>query len=434
MAKLTLYIILILSFSLTSYGKDDEITIATVQLDKTLKEDNDLRISLLNTIKEYSFLKQMHLIKVDRKIKKLYKNKKMLSIEDALNVSKELKLDVAILIHKEKRLVEVTNDMATNTNTTIINNMETNINSTATTNETPIKKELTNRTLMNITNATNSTVTNNSIVTPTTNMIMPLATNNTIENLTTNMVRNSIGTNLSNNKHILTNIYFVQGIDVETGKSFYSNEAKSVSDVSTLTREVLDIIGINYSKNMLDKIEKPSNDINLEFSVNIINDDNTKTALTNNADIYVSDKLEFNFTVNKNGFVTILGFLSNDSMLIISPNDFNKITNVSSNESYSIPSEDSIFNIVTSGLNGADEYYIIFTEDVPDWITDTTYLNGTGFKSINQSNMPKYSKLILDELKKEKNWTMQKIKLNLNEFILIRKSEMSEDSVYRRYY
>ncbi len=388
MLKLTLYIILILSFSLTSYGKDNEILIATVQLDKTLKEDNDLRINFLNTINEYSFLKQMNLIKVDRKIKKLYKNKSMLSIEDAINVSKELKLDVAVLVHKEKRLTPTTND----TNTDI-------------TNESTIKQERTNRPIINSpTTPTNTAIVNNS------------------------------KTNISNNKNIFTTKYFIQGLDVKTGKSFYSNEAKSISEVSTLTREVLDIVGINYSKNMLDKIEKPSNDIDLKFSINIINDDNTKTPLTNNSDIYISDKLEFNFTVNKDGFITILGFLSNDSMLIISPNDFNKITNITSDEKYSIPNEDSVFNIVTSGVNGVDEYYIIFTEDVPNWITDTTYLNGVGFKSISQSNMPKYSKLILDELKKEKNWTMQKIKLNLNEFILIRKDDMSEDSVYRRYF
>ena len=388
MLKLTLYIILILSFSLTSYGKDNEILIATVQLDKTLKEDHDLRINFLNTINEYSFLKQMNLIKVDRKIKKLYKNKSMLSIEDAINVSKELKLDVAVLVHKEKRLTPTTND----TNTDI-------------TNESTIKQERTNRPIINSpTTPTNTAIVNNS------------------------------KTNISNNKNIFTTKYFIQGLDVKTGKSFYSNEAKSISEVSTLTREVLDIVGINYSKNMLDKIEKPSNDIDLKFSINIINDDNTKTPLTNNSDIYISDKLEFNFTVNKDGFITILGFLSNDSMLIISPNDFNKITNITSDEKYSIPNEDSVFNIVTSGVNGVDEYYIIFTEDVPNWITDTTYLNGVGFKSISQSNMPKYSKLILDELKKEKNWTMQKIKLNLNEFILIRKDDMSEDSVYRRYF
>ena len=409
MLKLTLYIILILSFSITSYGKDDKIVIGTVQLDKTLKEDNDLRINLLNTINGYSFLKQIYLIKIDRKIKKLYKNKKMLSMEDAINVSKESKLDIAILIHQEKILVGATNDTETNTNTTI-------------TNETNAKQELTNRPPLNI---INTAIKNN------------IETNGTVTNFTTTnttTIKDNADTNISNNKNIFNTIYFLQGIDVQTGKSFYSNQATNASEVSTLTREILDIIGINYSRSMLDKIESPSNDIDLQFGVNLINDDNTKTILTNNSDIYVSDKLEFNFTVNKDGFITILGFLSNDSILIINPNDFNEITNVVSNESYSIPSEDSIYNIVTSGSSGYDEYYIIFTEEVPNWVTDKKYINGTGFKSINQSNMPEYSKFIIDELKKEKNWTMQKIKLNINEFNLINKDEMSDEDVYIKYY
>lgn len=121
--------LLFLFFTLSLYAKkdiffNDIYRIATVPLDSTLKDNDDLRKSLAVKLNRSKFTKQVYLKHIDSKKRKLFPKKDKITIGNALTLSKDLKLDIAIIIYKD----EVFNSIVTNTNAINTNEMSTNTN------------------------------------------------------------------------------------------------------------------------------------------------------------------------------------------------------------------------------------------------------------------------------------------------------------------
>ena len=334
-----------LFFTLSLYSQKDIYKIATVPLDSILKDNDELRKNLAVKLNRSKFTKQVYLKYIDSKKRKLFPKKEKITIDNALILSKDLKLDIAIIMYKE----EVYKGLVTNVvNTNVVN-----------------------------TNVVNTNVVN------------------------TNDFEISI--------QFDTN-YIVQGISLENDIVFYSETADSEDKISSLVDALLNDLSSYYGFDTLNSIENPSNDIELNFNVNLVNQDETKAILSDKSELVIGDEIEITFDVNKEGYVSIFVFQADNSLLMLYPNDFIKDYVVRPNRTYKIPPDQAIYDILISGKGGSNRFFIIFTEAKQNWIFEST-LSGIGFKSVSKASIASFTTDIKNNLRLRFNstWSIKSV-------------------------
>lgn len=384
-----------------SYPKN-RLKVATIDLDNTLKKETSIRDSIITTINRSPYLKQVIARKVDGEKHKLFSTNNI-SIDEAITIARELKVDVAIIMYSEERLK--TNSSATN-------------------------------------NVTNGQITNNSITNDMEDVLFPDGggmiiedvgkdnagdTNITLEDI--DIMENKLKTdNITNDnaknsdteeekdaeeeKDEYDTFYIFKTIEVATENVLKEKEAKSKNEVSSVISEIASSLEIYFSKEIFKGIEKRTNDIDFKFWIDVISLEDETNSVTNVGNIIEGESISLNFSVNKRGYVNIFAFQSDDIVIMMFPNDFSSEDGINETQIYSVPPTSAMFKIVSRAPFGVDSFFAIYTEKKLDWISKS-YFSGDGFRQGVKNTIAIFSRIMRNKLKnmKDSSWQIKKIYL-----------------------
>jgi TolB-like protein len=165
-------------------------------------------------------------------------------------------------------------------------------------------------------------------------------------------------------------------IDIETQKII---TAASVERTGSrwLAEKLASGIEVHLAREKLKSLRNESREIDFKFWV----ENSTGKKIENRGTTKIGEKVVFNFSSNKNGYLTIVDIQPGGDVVILFPNDIHPSNRVEAGRLYKIPSSNDTFEITVTEPAGADTLVAFFTVNRVKWL-DRDKLTGSGFWSV----------------------------------------------------
>lgn len=355
-----LFILIFIVSTSNSLKAEEKVSITFVDFSDTLKKDSSLRGNVITTLRRYSFVKYIPIIKSDKlKVKKPFANSTNY-IQSATAIASNLKANYIIAVYKEVVTNFITNIVANNLeNYFETNDIETVITNTQTTyDDTLIKEDINDN------------------------------TKEETEDI----------------KEEIKETYKMYAIDSQTENIIKEKISQNKNDINNFVREVMETLGVYYANNLLKNISEKKNDlVEIDFFIEAFSYLNQKTRkIENGGNLYFSDTIVLNFKSNEEGYIYILVFQSDGNITLMYPNDFVSDIKIDGETLYTIPEDNAVYQISVSPENGIDNYYILYTKNIIKITSQNTYMSGTGFKTVNKTYLVDFIKYLEKKLKHAK--------------------------------
>ena len=389
----SLYIFIIIMFLSVNLYSRERMSIATIDVDHSLRANEPLRKEMVRAVNRFVYLKQKTSISVDRQKKKLFGTNE-LNLEQALTVASNLNVKIAIVMKSEKILKNTNNNQNKIENLTIESNEINNI--------------------MSNYNITNAILSNDIVLTNETKDLGDLIEYG-IGKKTENMDKAG---EEKKDEELYDIKYSFKVIDIETEETLKEYDKKTSSEALLAMQEICLYLEFYFSNILLKNIEHQINGINLNLRIERTTLENKTNAIYDSGEIIEGESFTLNFRCNMDGYVYIFAFQNDGSVILMHPNDFNNFINneyqnkTEGKKNYIIPPENSIFRIRIRPPFGEDSFYAVYTKKEQKWITGL-YFKGDGFKICDKIKIPEFTAKLKSTLKfmNNNNWQISKIYL-----------------------
>ena len=389
----SLYIFIIIMFLSVNLYSRERMSIATIDVDHSLRANEPLRKEMVRAVNRFVYLKQKTSISVDRQKKKLFGTNE-LNLEQALTVASNLNVKIAIVMKSEKILKNTNNNQNKIENLTIESNEINNI--------------------MSNYNITNAILSNDIVLTNETKDLGDLIEYG-IGKKTENMDKAG---EKKKDEELYDIKYSFKVIDIETEETLKEYDKKTSSEALLAMQEICLYLEFYFSNILLKNIEHQINGINLNLRIERTTLENKTNAIYDSGEIIEGESFTLNFRCNMDGYVYIFAFQNDGSVILMHPNDFNNFINneyqnkTEGKKNYIIPPENSIFRIRIRPPFGEDSFYAVYTKKEQKWITGL-YFKGDGFKICDKIKIAEFTAKLKSTLKfmNNNNWQISKIYL-----------------------
>ncbi len=389
----SLYIFIIIMFLSVNLYSRERMSIATIDVDHSLRANEPLRKEMVRAVNRFVYLKQKTSISVDRQKKKLFGTNE-LNLEQALTVASNLNVKIAIVMKSEKILKNTNNNQNKIENLTIESNEINNI--------------------MSNYNITNAILSNDIVLTNETKDLGDLIEYG-IGKKTENMDKAG---EEKKDEELYDIKYSFKVIDIETEETLKEYDKKTSSEALLAMQEICLYLEFYFSNILLKNIEHQINGINLNLRIERTTLENKTNAIYDSGEIIEGESFTLNFRCNMDGYVYIFAFQNDGSVILMHPNDFNNFINneyqnkTEGKKNYIIPPENSIFRIRIRPPFGEDSFYAVYTKKEQKWITGL-YFKGDGFKICDKIKIAEFTAKLKSTLKfmNNNNWQISKIYL-----------------------
>ncbi|WP_297205512.1 DUF4384 domain-containing protein [uncultured Brachyspira sp.] len=393
MKTFSLYIFIIIMFLSVNLYSRERMSIATIDVDHSLRANEPLRKEMVRAVNRFVYLKQKTSISVDRQKKKLFGTNE-LNLEQALTVASNLNVKIAIVMKSEKILKNTNNNQNKIENLTIESNEINNI--------------------MSNYNITNAILSNDIVLTNETKDLGDLIEYG-IGKKTENMDKAG---EEKKDEELYDIKYSFKVIDIETEETLKEYDKKTSSEALLAMQEICLYLEFYFSNILLKNIEHQINGINLNLRIERTTLENKTNAIYDSGEIIEGESFTLNFRCNMDGYVYIFAFQNDGSVILMHPNDFNNFINneyqnkTEGKKNYIIPPENSIFRIRIRPPFGEDSFYAVYTKKEQKWITGL-YFKGDGFKICDKIKIAEFTAKLKSTLKfmNNNNWQISKIYL-----------------------
>ncbi len=167
-------------------------------------------------------------------------------------------------------------------------------------------------------------------------------------------------------------------IDIETQKIITAASVEKAAG-SLLADRLASGIEVHLAREKLKSLRNESREIDLKFWI----ENSSGKKIESRGTTKIGEKVVFNFSSNRNGYLTIVDIQPGGDVVILFPNDMHPSNQIEAGRHYRIPSGNDTFEITVSKPAGTDTLVAFFTVNRVKWL-DRDKLTGNGFWSVRE--------------------------------------------------